>query len=124
MQEKRRYVRWRVKSPLRYKIQGSDLECEGLTKDISNGGAGIFISEELVLNSLLDLTLEIPDKFRPISTQGKIIWQKKLEIEDTFPFATGIQFSQLKDEDKEKIFLYVRENLSEELRQRWWQGLK
>lgn len=124
MQERRRYVRWSVTSPLRYKIQGSNLESMGLTKDISMGGIGAFILEELPQGSILDLILEIPDELRPIKTEGKLIWKKQIQREKREQFITGVFFTRLKDEDKEKIYRYVRENLSNEITKRWWQGLK
>ncbi len=124
MQEKRRYVRWQIKNPLYYKVEGSSLEKEALLKDISNGGAGILILEELPKDCLLDLVFEIPDRVNFISAQGKVVWQKETGAEDRAQFTTGISFIRFRDIDKEKLYTYIRQNFPEELNQRWWQGLK
>lgn len=123
MQEKRKYVRWQIKNPLCYKVEGSSLEKEALLKDISNGGAGILILEELSKDCLLDLVFGIPDRVNPISAQGKVVWQKEIGVEDRSQFATGVSFVRFRDVDKEKLYTYIRQNFPEELNRRWWQGL-
>ncbi len=124
MQEKRRYVRWQIKSPLYYKLQDSDLKNEGLVKDISNGGASIIISEELSKDCLLNLVFKILDRINPILAEGRVIWQKEIKIEDRCQFATGVSFSRFRDVDKEKLYTYIWQNFPEELNRLWWQGLK
>jgi hypothetical protein len=95
----------------------------GLTKDISMGGIGAFILEDLPQGSILDLILEIPDALRPIRTEGKLIWKKQIQREEREQFIIGISLTRLKDEDKEKIYRYVWDNFSDQITKRWWQGV-
>jgi len=124
MHERRRYVRWSITTPLRYKVKGSNFENMGLMRDISLGGLGAFILEELPGGTILDLILEIPDALRPIKAEGVVIWQKKILREKREQFISGIYFRRIGDEDKEKIYGYIQENFSNQITKRWEEGIK
>lgn len=111
MQENRRFVRWQVARPARFRLARDSEKGEehtALLRDISFAGAKLALSENLRLNDKLDMALEIPDEHNPVHCQAKIVWQKAAEDASSAPFVCGLYFTQIKSRDKDKIFQYVR----------------
>ena len=126
MQENRKYVRWKLSRPARFRLVGEEQEEEklALTRDVSFAGAQLSLFENLHLNDKLDMYLEIPDEDDSLRCQGKVVWQKSVTEEGPPHFICGLSFTQLKDKDKDKIFQYVRSCLPGELKEKWWEGVK
>ena len=111
MQENRRFVRWEVARPARFRLARQEHEGEeqiALLKDVSFSGAKLALSESLRLNDTLDMEMEIPDEHNPVHCQAKVVWQKAVDEAGAAPFACGLYFTQIKSRDKDKIFQYVR----------------
>ncbi|TAN63092.1 PilZ domain-containing protein [bacterium] len=111
MQENRRFVRWEVTRPARFRLSRQEHEGEeqiALLKDVSFSGAKLALSESLRLNDTLDMEMEIPDEHNPVHCQAKVVWQKSVDEAGAAPFACGLYFTQIKSRDKDKIFQYVR----------------
>lgn len=111
MQENRRFVRWEVARPARFRLTRQEHEGEeqiALLKDVSFSGAKLALSESLRLNDALDMEMEIPDEHNPVHCQAKVVWQKSVDEAGAAPFACGLYFTQIKSRDKDKIFQYVR----------------
>ena len=111
MQENRRFVRWEVARPARFRLGRQEHEGEeqiALLKDVSFSGAKLALSESLRLNDALDMEMEIPDEHNPVHCQAKVVWQKSVDEAGAAPFACGLYFTQIKSRDKDKIFQYVR----------------
>lgn len=124
MQENRKHIRWNIKSPLRLKIPEHEEEKMALLRDISFAGAQFSITESLRLNDKMGLVIEIPDENDPINCEGKVVWQKSAEEGAPPHFICGLLFTQLKDNDREKIFQHVRNFSSKDLWNKWWEGIK
>ena len=109
MQENRKFVRWQVQGPARLTLYGRDGEEErmALLRDISFAGAQFSISESLRLNDKIGMALEITNEGNPVCCQGKVVWQRSIEEGGSPHFVCGILFTQLNDQDKEKIFKYA-----------------
>lgn len=110
MQENRRFIRWQVARPARFRLARQEEEEEqmALLKDISFSGAKLSLSESLRLNDTLDMDLEIPDEHNPVHCQARVVWQKAIDEAGAAPFVCGLYFTQIKSRDKDKIFQYVR----------------
>lgn len=111
MQENRRFVRWEVARPARFRLARQEHEGEeqiALLKDVSFSGAKLALSESLRLSDTLDMEMEIPDEHNPVHCQAKVVWQKSVDEAGAAPFACGLYFTQIKSRDKDKIFQYVR----------------
>lgn len=128
MQENRKSVRWLVKSPTRFKVlgqkEGAGQERMALLRDISFVGAQFSVAESLRLNDKLDMVMEMPDENNLINCQGKVVWQKSAEEGGSPHFICGLSFTQIKDNDREKIFQYVRNYASKDLWNKWWKDIK
>lgn len=124
MQENRKYIRWNVKSPMRLRVSEPEEERSALLRDISFAGAQFSISESLRLNDKMGVMIEIPDENNPINCEGKVVWQRAAEEGGSPHFICGLLFTQLKDNDREKIFQQVRHCSSKDLWNKWWEGIK
>jgi len=126
MQEKREFVRWRIGNPAWFKLLDEPQEeKKAALRDISFAGAQLFLSENLRLNDKLDMCLDIPDEQNSVHCQAKVVWQKSASEETAFwPFICGLRFTELLDEDRDRIFQYVRKAAPESVWERWWEEIK
>ena len=126
MQEKRSFIRWKAQSLARFKLVDHEGAVEKIAslRDISFSGAQISLEDRLRLDDKLNMALEIPDAQDPIICQGKVVWQNSVDEAGRSRSVCGLFFVRLKDQDKEKIFRYVWDSASEEMRRKWWDGVK
>lgn len=111
MQENRRFIRWQVARPARFRLARQEQEAGeqmALLKDVSFSGAKLSLSESLRLNDTLDMAMEIPDEHNPVHCQARVVWQKAIDEAGAAPFVCGLYFTQIRSRDKDKIFQYVR----------------
>ena len=98
--ERRRFVR--VKVSFRTDIyDDKEATISTSAEDISEVGIRVAIKEGLKVSSLVDLEIYLTEA--PLICKGKVIWTKKVEAEylkDKVIFDTGIEFQDLKEEDR------------------------
>ncbi len=131
MQENRKHIRWPLSGRVRFKLlnneqAGAYLEEKPATlKDISFAGAKIALVDSLHLNSRLDLAIETAQgEPNPMQCEGRVVWQSSAGEGEEMPFVCGVSFTNLKDSDKERIFQSVHLFASENLKHKWWNGVK
>ena len=81
MEDRRLFARIELKIPLKFLDSSSGREGMAETVDISGNGVGIvtFVTkEDLVLNTKLELWIEVPDHHDPFYTSGEIVWSQLL----------------------------------------------
>jgi c-di-GMP-binding flagellar brake protein YcgR len=97
---RRRFIR--IDFPFTIHISPSEEEAVSTyTEDISEGGVKVFIAEKLKTSSIVILAIYLKPK--PIVCKGKVVWAKKRVsdfIEGEVFFDTGIEFYEIKEEDK------------------------
>lgn len=106
---RRRFIR--VDFPFTIHITPSEDEAVSTyTEDISEGGVKVFIAEKLKTSSIVILAIYLEP--RPIVCKGRVIWAKKRVsdfIEGEVFFDTGIEFYEIKEEDK----LLIKDRVAE-----------
>ena len=80
---------------------------EGETKDISVGGAFIFLSEKPKFGVNFPILLK-PSEERSISLVGKKIWSRTFNIDNRPVFGMGIKFMLISPEDRQFISTLVK----------------
>ena len=75
---------------------------EGETKDISVGGAFIFLSEKPKFGVNFPILLK-PSEERSISVVGKRVWSDTFNIDNRPVFGMGVRFIHLSPEDQQYI---------------------
>jgi len=82
-----------------------------MIKDISRGGALLYMSEELDLHEQIRLAVEIPECDDVISAKGEVIRTFSVKTgSQVFSFGIGVKFTEISDED----LRYFTGNLSPE----------
>lgn len=74
--EKRKFVRFLISIPLKYVKMSIKQITDVATSDISVEGLGLITTEELPLNTLLNICLVIPDNGEEIALDAEALWSK------------------------------------------------
>ena len=84
------------------------------TKNIGGGGVRVLLAEALERFSHVTLAITLPDTARMVRSAGRVVWTVKSTNPATqkTTFDTGIEFMELKPEDKETILILVRQAAS------------
>jgi c-di-GMP-binding flagellar brake protein YcgR len=107
--ERRSFARLYVGVEANYKpTESPEAEKTVLVQDISLSGVRFISNEVLSENMELNFTLNIPDIPQPLSTMGKVVWQKKFS--DSY-YDTGIDFFDLEESAKQALTLYINRSL-------------
>jgi c-di-GMP-binding flagellar brake protein YcgR len=75
------------------------------TENIGAGGICVIVKEDLGLFQGVDLELFLDEKNPPIKCGGTVVWvvKKSLQKNKAFLYDTGIEFIDIRPEDRERI---------------------
>ena len=73
------------------------------TKDVSEGGVCIVLSYAYPLDSLLDVTLILPDSYKSLRAQAKVVWTDEVRVGKETSYDTGLKFVRLDPEQQARI---------------------
>jgi c-di-GMP-binding flagellar brake protein YcgR len=106
--ERRKYVRLRAPLILTYTAPDSGTVYTTVTKDISADGLR-FETKDITLKegAIIELKLNLPGTPNPVHAQGKIIWKRKLSLEDDAPFDAGIEFVSIEEDNKNTFLKFL-----------------
>ena len=88
--EKRKFVRFLIAIPLKYAALNIEKRNETRTVDISAQGLGLITTEELPLNTPLNICLKIPDNNEEILLEAQVVWTDKL---DKSGYSSGLKLN-------------------------------
>jgi uncharacterized protein (TIGR02266 family) len=74
----------------------------GTTKDIAEGGVFIASRELRPIGAELELTINLPEPFKPVVAVGSVRWIRDTSQEDA-PLGMGVQFTTVSDESLQTI---------------------
>ena len=74
--EKRKFVRFLISIPLKYARVGIQQFNKAVTKDISAEGLRLITTEELPVNTPLNIRLIMPDNGEEIPLDAEVLWSK------------------------------------------------
>ena len=95
--ENRAHPRATLEWPVYVKV--SDPVMEGVTKDISAGGAYVCCSRPLALNEVFEMNINAPDK--SLNVKAEVVWTIVSEVDDKInPQGMGVRFLDISDEDR------------------------
>ncbi len=106
-EERRKFIRLEVPVDLKYIATGDAVRKEAITKDLSCEGLRFTSEKELGEGSSLELNLDIPDAPNPVHISGKVVWAKRLSLEDGSPFEVGIEFTKIEEDNKNTFLKYL-----------------
>ena len=80
-------------------------------KDLSIGGACLFISEHLGVDAILYLKIYILGRDVAISAKSKVVWRSKADGPSTYYI--GVQFLEVLPAEKEQLSQYIAQQLKD-----------
>ncbi|MCM8756761.1 MAG: PilZ domain-containing protein [Candidatus Omnitrophica bacterium] len=86
------------------------------TKNISGGGVCITVNEKIEKGTILFLKINLPEKDNSIEAKGKVMWCAEF-ISSALKeprYDLGIEFVDIKEVDRQKVFQYVFGHLRKE----------
>ncbi len=108
--ERRKFPRLSLSADVKYSLIKLNSSQEAVsTKNISAVGICIVVYEDLRIGSILTLNIYLPDSDAPLSAKGRVIWKSEFKVGfGSKPrFDVGVEFLELDEKDKERIFQYV-----------------
>ena len=113
--ERRQAFRINTSLAVKYSVEKKlHIKINGLIKDVSSSGMRLLINEKLSNETLLLLEFDLPELKNTIGAEGKVIWADGNFTErDKIGrriFQTGIQFVNIKPNDKSKLVAYIEKH--------------
>lgn len=108
--ERRRFVRLNSSVDIQYTLLEKEPAERLRTKsrNISAGGICIIAYEELATDSILLVSIYLPQENEPIITKGRVAWVQPFEIaREGRHYDIGVEFIEISPEDRKKIDQYV-----------------
>lgn len=120
MEEKRMGYRWKVDETLNCSLLDS-LDIKGARiLNLSLKGVKVSSLSPVLMGKEVKLFITIPDKNEAIGALGKVVWNGKTENSA----CCGIQFTRIKDKDRQAISSFIHNHFGEELKRKiWWEGI-
>jgi len=108
--ERRTFLRAELKWRVLVKID--DKVLEGVTKNISGGGAYVRCARPLKLNEVFDMVIEAPDG--SLQVKAEVVWSNMYGPDDEInPRGMGVMFLEISDEDRQVISKAVNKHIAE-----------
>ena len=118
--ERRSFIRLREPINITYTVSGIDKVYNVTAKDISADGLRFQAPEKnLKEGDLLEMRMDIQKIPNPVHAKGKIMWKKKLSLEDSAPFDIGTELIDIEEDNKNTFLKFLCDliyNLPEEKR--------
>lgn len=78
------------------------------TKNVSADGLRLETHDKtLKEGDLIELKLNITGAPNPVHAKGKVIWKKKMSLEDAAPFDCGIEFTEIEEDNKNTFLKFL-----------------
>src|SRR3989338_160665 len=106
--ERRKYIRLKTPISLTYTIQGSGNIYNAVTKDISADGLRFESEAKGLKESVnIELKLEIYDASNPVHAKGRIIWKRRISLEDNAPYNVRVEFTEIEEDNKNTFLKFL-----------------
>ena len=118
--ERRGFIRLREPINIAYTVSGTDKVYNVTAKDISADGMRFQTPEkDLKEGDLVEMKMDIQAIPNPVHVKGKVMWKKKLSLEDNAPFDVGTELIDIEEDNKNTFLKFLCDmiyNLPEETR--------
>ena len=108
LMERRRYIRLKTPIPVTYTVPETGSIHSAVTKDISADGLR-FESEakDIKVPGIVEMRLDISGAHNPVHIKGKVVWKKKLTLEDSAPYDVGVEFTEIEEDNKNTFLKFL-----------------
>ena len=115
MQIQRRFKRWDLNHKIQVRTGDSSESVECVVNDISYMGARISVPCKLPLDTFTKLHFVFDAEFI-LEVEVWVVWHRAVDNHNCY----GLYFTRIKDQDKEKIYQFVRKHAPQEIGKLWW----
>jgi len=118
--DRRKSIRINTEIDVLYEVTAGETirKRTSMSRNISLEGINLALSEKLLPGTRLSLQLNIPQRPRPIFTDGEIVWVKEEVSEEAAPeakdqrlFATGIRFIYINPADERALHGFINQKI-------------
>jgi c-di-GMP-binding flagellar brake protein YcgR len=118
MQIQRRFTRWKIKNEAKVRLEGAEAAIGCQINDISFSGLQLLVAQKLPRDVALKLNIILPDG-NTLDVEVWVVWHKPIDGHNLY----GLYFTKIKDQDKEKIYQFMRRYFPWELNKQWWKDV-
>ena len=119
MDGRRELPRWKVMKQVNVTFQDSDRLSGCVLEDINLKGMCLSLTEKLPQDRVVKIGLELSSEVN-IEVYVQIPWIKKM----VGHYTHGMAFNRIMDEDKDKLYQYINNHCSQQLKEQWWQNTR
>lgn len=106
--ERRRYIRLLSPISVAYTVPETGSVHSTSYKNVSADGLRIETTDrELKESGMVELKLSIVGAPNPVHARGRVIWKKKMSLEDNAPFDCGIEFTEIEEDNKNTFLKFL-----------------
>jgi hypothetical protein len=106
--ERRRYLRLRTPLAITYSIPGVEQVHQATTKNVSADGLRFeTLDTSLKDLAVIDIKIELPNADNPIHARGKVVWRKKVSLEDNAPVDCGVELIKIEEDNKNTFLKFL-----------------
>ena len=110
--ERRRFIRFIRSLEICYSTKGGGSINRALTKNISADGLRFeALPAPINEGDMLDIKLTIPSLSNPVHAEAKVVWKKKISLEDAAPFSIGLEFISIEEDNKNTFLKFLCDTL-------------
>ena len=106
--ERRKFIRLETPIKVAYTVPSSNTTYTTAAKNISADGIRIETFDKTIEPpQMLEIKMDMEGLANPIHANGKVIWKKKLSLEDAAPFDLGVEFVAIEDDNKNSFLKFL-----------------
>ena len=106
--ERRRYARLQTPIDISYTVPETEITLKTNTKNISADGMRFETDNKTIKESdVLDVRMIIPGATNPVHAKAKIVWRRKISLEDAAPFDCGVEFTEIEEDNKNTFLKFL-----------------
>ncbi len=106
--ERRSFIRLREPIKITYTLADGDKVHSVTAKDISADGLRFqTTAKDIKESNELEMRLDIQNVPNPVHAKAKVMWKKKLSLEDGAPFDVGMEFIEIEEDNKNTFLKFL-----------------
>ncbi|MFH1190437.1 MAG: PilZ domain-containing protein [Candidatus Omnitrophota bacterium] len=106
--ERRRYVRVDTPIDISYVVPETGSTLNTSTKNISADGVRFETRDRSVKEAdILELKMVAQDAPNPVHAKAKVIWKRKMSLEDAAAYDCGLEFTEIEEDNKNTFLKFL-----------------
>lgn len=113
--ERRKFIRLEIPVEVHFIFESDDHVYHSNTKNISAEGIRFTSIANAPRGSSVKLEIRLLNSPNPIHANGKVIWCKRLSLEDGAPYDVGIEFNTIEEDNKNTFLKFLCDVIYEQI---------